>query len=171
MYSNSNLCHVWSLYKLEYHQEALLLCIVRICIYSVHLYQQVYTQKYSKNGVYLKQKLHDMWYKSTEMLYKITRFCTKFCTKSHDFVRTLSGVMQINTYLISKRPFIYQYLLAYQHCSYCKLTTMIRSSVSCIRICIYTMHMHIRIHTRLFQHVCIQALSSLGICIPHTLRS
>ena len=26
------------------------------------------------------------------------------CTKSHDFVRSLSGVMQINTYLISKRP-------------------------------------------------------------------
>ena len=45
-----------------------------------------------------------MWYKSTEMLYKITRFCTKFCTKSHDFVRALSGVKQINTYLISKRP-------------------------------------------------------------------
>ena len=71
---------------------------------TIHTVCVIYTQKYSKNGEYSKQKLHDMWYKSTEMLYKITRFCTKFCTKSHDFVRPLSGVMQINTYLMSKRP-------------------------------------------------------------------
>ena len=47
---------------------------------------------------------HFPHWKSTEILYQITRFCTKIYRKNTDFFRPLPGAMQINTYLISKGP-------------------------------------------------------------------